>query len=355
MVKVRIPPPLFKLTRGEAVVDSDGDDIGQLINNLDKKYKGIKERICEENGQIKRFVNIFVNEEDIRFLKGIKTELNDGDEISIIPAIAGGAFSEEEIDRYSRQIILSEVGGEGQKKILDSSVLVIGTGGLGSPALFYLVSAGVGRIGVVDSDKVELSNLQRQILHNTNDVGKKKVDSAEETLNKINPQTDIITYGIRLNSDNALEIISKYDLVIDGSDNFATRYLVNDSCVILKKPLVEAAILRFEGQIMTIVPDIGPCYRCLFPEPPPPGAVPSCQEAGILGPVAGIMGSLQAVEALKIILDKGKILKGKLLIVDTLNNSFHTVKLRKDPDCLICSEDPKIKELLDYEEWCTRR
>ncbi len=355
MVKVRVPTPLLKLTGGKAVVEAKGRSISELIENLDKKYPGMKERLCEKNGEIKRFVNVFVNEEDIRFLKGKDTELNEGDEVSFIPAIAGGALNEEEIERYSRQIILSEVGGVGQEKLLNSSVLVVGAGGLGSPVLLYLAAAGIGRIGIVDNDKVELNNLQRQIVHSTKDVGRGKVESARESLLKINPEIKVDTYGVRLNSSNALDIISSYDLVVDGSDNFATRYLLNDSCVMLKKPLVEAAILRFEGQIMSIIPDGGACYRCLFPEPPPPDAVPNCQQAGILGPVAGVMGSLQAIEALKILLGKGSFLKGKLLIVDTLNLIFHLVNVRRKPDCAVCGEKPEIHELIDYEEWCTRR
>lgn len=355
MVKVRVPTPLLKVTGGKAVVEAEGRNISELIENLDKKYPGIRERLCEKDGEIKRFVNVFVNEEDIRFLKGKDTELKDGDEVSFIPAIAGGALSEEEIERYSRQIILSEVGGVGQEKLLNSSVLVVGAGGLGSPVLLYLAAAGVGRIGVVDSDRVELNNLQRQIVHSTKDVGREKVESAKETLLRINPQIKVDTHGVRLSSSNALDIISSYDLVVDGSDNFATRYLLNDSCVMLKKPLVEAAILRFEGQIMSIIPGRGACYRCLFPEPPPPDAVPNCQQAGILGPVAGVMGSLQAIEALKILLGKGSFLEGKLLIVDTLNLIFHLVNVRRNPDCAVCGEKPEIHELIDYEEWCTRR
>lgn len=355
MVKVRVPTPLLTLTGGKVVVEVEGKNISELIENLDKKYPGIKERLCEKNGEIKRFVNVFVNEEDIRFLKGKDTELNDGDEVSFIPAIAGGALSEEEIERYSRQIILSEMGGVGQERLLNSSVLVVGAGGLGSPVLLYLAAAGVGRIGIVDSDEVELNNLQRQIVHSTDDVGKKKVESAKETLLQINPQIKVETYGVRLNSSNVLGVVSSYDLIIDGSDNFATRYLLNDSCVMLKKPLVEAAILRFEGQIMSIIPGRGACYRCLFPEPPPPDAVPNCQQAGILGPVAGVMGSLQAIEALKILLGKGNFLEGRLLIVDTLNLVFHLVNVRRNPNCAVCGEKPEIHELIDYEEWCARR
>lgn len=355
MIKVRIPTPLLKLTDGRVIIEAKGKNISELIVNLEKKYPGIKERICDKNGEIKRFINVFVNEEDIRFLNGMDTELNDGDEVSFIPAIAGGVLSEEEIDRYSRQIILSEIGGEGQEKLINSSVLVVGAGGLGSPVLLYLAAAGVGKIGIVDSDKVELNNLQRQIVHKAKDVGKKKVESAKETLLQINPQVEVEIFGMRLNSRNSQDVISSFDLVVDGSDNFATRYLLNDSCVMLGKPLIEAAILKFEGQVMTVIPGEGPCYRCLFPEPPPSDTVPSCQQAGILGPVAGIIGSLQAVEALKVLLGKGSFLKGRLLIVDTLNLVFHPVNVRENLNCPVCGENPEIQKLIDYEEWCARR
>ncbi len=355
MATVRIPTPIQKLTKGQAIVEAEGNNLSDLIEDLDKKFPGFKERLCEEDGEVKRFINIYINEEDIRFLDGLYTEIKDEDKVSIIPAIAGGSLSEDEVERYSRQIILSEIGGKGQEKLLNSSVLVVGSGGLGSPVLLYLAAAGIGRIGVVDSDVVELNNLQRQIIHDTQDVGKAKVISAKETMSKINPDTIIDVYELRLNSGNAFELISEYDLVIDGSDNFATRYLLNDACVMLKKPLIEAAILKFEGQIMSVIPEDGPCYRCLFPEPPPAGSVPNCQQAGILGPVAGLLGSLQAIEALKVILGKGDILKGKLLVIDSLSMNFHLVKLRKNPDCEVCSDQPRIEKLIDYEEWCARR
>lgn len=355
MIKVRIPTPLLKLTEGKVIVEAEGKTISELIDSLESLYPGIQERICDENHEIRRFVNVFINDEDIRFLDGKNTSLKDGDEVSIIPAISGGALSEEEIERFSRQIILSEVGGKGQKKLLSSSVLVVGAGGLGSPALLYLTAAGVGEIGIVDSDVVELSNLQRQILHFTADVGEQKTASAREKLERINPDVKIKEFPIRITSENALDMISSFDLVVDGSDNFATRYLINDACVLLKKPLVEAAILRFEGQIMTIIPGEGPCYRCLFPEPPPPGAVPTCQQAGVIGPVAGVLGCLQAVEAIKLILGRGEHLTGKLQILDLLNNVFHQVKVRRDPSCAICGDNATIDSLFDYEEWCLRK
>jgi len=263
------------------------------------------------------------------------------------------AFTNEQIDRYSRQIILPNVGGKGQEKILKAKVLVIGTGGLGAPCDFYLAAAGVGTIGIVDSDNVELNNLQRQILHTTESVGRPKVDSGKARLKALNPDVNVVTHHLRLDSGNILGIIKEYDIVVDGSDNFPTRYLVNDACVIAKKPLVHAGIFRFDGQIMTIVPGIGPCYRCLFPEPPPPGAVPSCQEGGILGAVAGVLGVLQANEVLKFILGAGQLLAGRLLIFNALDSTFRTVKVPKDKDCPVCSDHPVITKLIDYQEFCS--
>lgn len=264
-------------------------------------------------------------------------------------------FTDEQIERYSRHIILPEVGGLGQKKILQSKVLVIGTGGLGSPISFYLAAAGVGKLGLVDSDKVELNNLQRQIIHSTKDIGKEKTISAKEKLNSLNPDVEVITYQERVTSQNILDIIKDYDIVVDGSDNFPTRYLVNDACVLLNKPLSHGAILRFDGQVMTIVPGKGPCYRCLFQEPPPPGTVPSCQEAGILGVVAGVIGLIQATEVLKFILGKGELLIGKLLIFNALEMNFRKVKVPHNKNCAICGEKPTITKLIDYEEFCGLR
>ncbi|HDL64499.1 MAG TPA: molybdopterin-synthase adenylyltransferase MoeB [Proteobacteria bacterium] len=259
---------------------------------------------------------------------------------------------EDQIERYSRQIILSEIGGKGQSKLLEASVLVIGAGGLGSPAALYLAAAGVGQLGIVDSDRVELNNLQRQIIHSTGDVGRPKVDSARDRLHSLNPDIRIIPYNLRLTSANIMEIIEDYDIIVDGSDNFPTRYLINDACVLADKPLSHGAILRFYGQVYTILPGESACYRCLFPEPPPPGAVPNCQEAGILGAVAGIIGLLQANEVLKYILGAGKLLNGRLLTFDALDASFREVKVLRDTDCPVCGDRPTITELIDYEEFC---
>lgn len=258
----------------------------------------------------------------------------------------------EQIERYSRQIILSEIGGKGQEKLLKSKVLVIGCGGLGSPCAYYLAAAGVGKIGLVDSDKVELNNLQRQILHSTKNVGIPKVESAKEKLSALNPDVKIVTHNLRITSKNILDIIENYDIIVDGTDNFPTRYLVNDACVLSDKPLMHAGILRFDGQATTIVPHEGPCYRCLFKEPPSPGVVPSCREAGVLGVVAGILGLVQATEALKYILHCGELLVGKLLIFNALDMGFRTLNIKKDKNCPVCGSNPSIKKLIDYEEFC---
>lgn len=352
-IKVRIPTPLQKFTNNQNEVECTGKTIKELIENLNKNYPGIKERICDENGNIRRFVNFFVNGEDIRFLQGENTELKDGDEVSIIPAIAGGSdFTEQQIERYSRQIILPEIGGVGQKKLLNAKVLIIGCGGLGSPCAYYLAAAGVGHIGLVDSDKVELNNLQRQILHFTKDVGKPKVESAKEKLAALNPEIQITTYELRLTSKNIFDVIKDYDFIVDGSDNFPTRYLVNDACVLLNKPFSHAGILRFDGQATTIIPRKGPCYRCIFPDPPPPGMVPSCQEAGILGVVAGVLGLIQATEVLKYILGKNELLVGKLLVFNALEMNFRKLNIQRNVNCPVCGNNPTIKELIDYEQFC---
>lgn len=264
-------------------------------------------------------------------------------------------LKEDQIERYSRQIILPEVGGKGQEKLLNASVLIVGAGGLGSPAALYLASAGVGKVGIVDSDKVELNNLQRQILHSEKDVGRPKVDSAKDRINGINQDVEIVPYDIRLTSENIMDIIKEYDMVVDGSDNFPTKYLVNDACILSNKPLSHGGIFRYDGQAITILPYQSACYRCLFPEPPPPGVVPSCQEAGILGAVAGIIGTIQANEVLKYILGLGNLLTGKLLIFDALDGSFRRVNVPKNSKCPLCGENPTVTELINYEEFCSLR
>ena len=261
-------------------------------------------------------------------------------------------LSHKEIRRYSRHLLLPEVALGGQKKLKSASVLVVGTGGLGSPVALYLAAAGIGRIGLVDFDVVDYSNLQRQIIHGTADVGQPKLHSARRRILEINPNVEVTLYETALDSSNALEIIEDYDVVIDGTDNFPTRYLTNDACVLLGKPNVYGSIFRFDGQASVFFAKEGPCYRCLFPEPPPPGMVPSCDEGGVLGVLPGVIGSIQATEAIKLILGEGNSLIGRLLLYDALGMSFEEVKLRKNPRCPVCSENPTVTELIDYVQFC---
>lgn len=261
-------------------------------------------------------------------------------------------FTEEQIRRYSRHIILPEVGGKGQRRLLAAKALIVGAGGLGSPAGLYLAAAGVGTIGIIDHDAVDLSNLQRQVLHSTKDLDRPKVFSAQERMEGLNPDVTVVPYHERLTAANAFPILREYDVVLDGSDNFPTKFLVNDACVMLRRPLVLAGILRFDGQLFTILPGQGPCYRCLFRRPPPAGLIPSCEEAGILGAVAGVMGTLQAVEALKILLGTGQTRAGKVLLFDAGATEFREVVVRRDPDCSVCSDHPTITELREEGELC---
>ena len=261
-------------------------------------------------------------------------------------------FTDEQIERYSRHIILPEVGGSGQQKMLEARVLLLGAGGLGSPAAYYLAAAGIGNLGIVDFDQVDLSNLQRQIIHSTERIGMLKTESAKKTIQALNPDVNVTLYNEKMDSSNIMNLIKNYDYIVDGSDNFPTRYLVNDACVMKNKTLIHGSIYRFEGQVTVFKPGDGPCYRCLYPEPPPPGMVPNCQEGGVLGVLAGVIGNLQVVEVLKLILGIGKPLVGKLLIYDALNTEFRNLRLRRDVNCPICGEKPTIKELVDYEEFC---
>jgi len=262
-------------------------------------------------------------------------------------------LSNEEIRRYSRHLILPEVGLAGQKRIKATSVLCIGAGGLGSPIAMYLAAAGVGRLGLVDFDTVDFSNLQRQIIHGTEDVGRHKGESARDTLKSINPGVEVVLHSVRLSAENAMDIIKQYDIVVDGTDNFPTRYLTNDACVLLKKPNIYGSIFRFEGQASVFAPHLGgPCYRCLYPEPPPPGMVPSCAEGGVLGVLPGIIGCIQSTEILKLALGKGTSLVGRLVLFNALDMNFKELKLRRDPQCPLCGDHPTIKELIDYEQFC---
>jgi molybdopterin/thiamine biosynthesis adenylyltransferase len=259
-------------------------------------------------------------------------------------------FTNEQLERYSRHIILKDIGVKGQKQLAAAKVLIIGAGGLGAPAAMYLAAAGVGRIGIADADVVDLSNLQRQIIHTTNDLGKPKVESARETIQAINPDVDVRTYNEFIYSRNILDLLAEYDYVLDGTDNFPAKFLINDACVMANKPFTHAGIIRFEGQLMTVIPHQTPCYRCVFTNPPPKGAVPTCREAGIVGAMAGVIGCLQALEAIKYITGAGELLTGKLLIFDALEMRFHTAKLPpRGKGCAVCSDHPTITELIDYD------
>lgn len=262
------------------------------------------------------------------------------------------ALTHEEVARYSRHLIMPEVGMEGQLKLKAARALCIGAGGLGSPVLLYLAAAGVGTLGLVDFDEVDYSNLHRQIIHGTPDVGRSKLDSAKARINALNPEVEVVTHEMALSSENALGLFADYDLVVDGTDNFPTRYLVNDACVIGGKPNVYGSIFRFEGQASVFATKDGPCYRCMFPEPPPPGLVPSCAEGGVLGILPGVVGMLQATEAIKLILGVGESLVGRFLLFDALKMRFRELKVRKDPDCPVCGEHPTVTQLIDYEQFC---
>jgi len=273
--------------------------------------------------------------------------------VSLPPLVEPAAdLSVDEVKRYSRHLIIPDVGMAGQKRLKNAKVLVVGAGGLGSPALLYLAAAGVGTLGIVDFDTVDESNLQRQIIHGVSDVGKSKAESAKESIAEVNPYVKVILHKVRLEADNVMEIFEPYDLIIDGTDNFATRYLVNDACVLLHKPYVWGSIYRFDGQASVFWADYGPCYRCLYPEPPPPGMVPSCAEGGVLGVLCASIGSIQVNEAIKLITGIGESLSGRLMIYDALEMSYKTVKINKDPDCAVCGKNPTVTELIDYEAFC---
>src|SRR4051812_37176438 len=367
MAKILIPTPLRPYTDKQDAVDASGTTVGELLADLTKKHAGLKAHLYNEQGKLRSFVNIYVNDEDIRYLEKEQTAVKADDTISIIPSVAGGApasavesgvnrtlpeLTNEEIKRYSRHLIMPEVGIEAQKKLKASKVLCIGAGGLGSPAALYLAAAGVGTLGIVDFDTVDFSNLQRQILHGTPDVGRSKLASAKDKLNAINPNVKIELYETALTSQNALELFAPYDVILDGTDNFPTRYLVNDACVLLGKPNAYGSIFRFEGQASVFAAKDGPCYRCLYPEPPPPGLVPSCAEGGVLGVLPGMIGIIQATEAIKLITGIGEPLIGRFMIYDALKMKFRELKLRKDPDCPVCGTHPTVTKLIDYEQFC---
>ncbi|MGQ9879989.1 MAG: molybdopterin-synthase adenylyltransferase MoeB [Armatimonadota bacterium] len=362
-ITILIPSALQSYAGNQSEVQVQASSVGEALQALVEAYPDLRRHLYNEQGKLRSFVNVYLGEEDTRYLQGLDTPLRDGDTLMIVPSIAGGApsavelsghvtLSNEEVLRYSRHLILPDVAMEGQLKLKRAKVLCVGAGGLGAPLALYLAAAGVGTIGLVDFDVVDFTNLQRQVLYTTDDVGRPKLQVAKERLQAMNPNVEVRTYETRLARDNALDIFADYDIIVDGTDNFATRYLVNDACVLLGKPNVYGSIFRFEGQVSVFWAKEGPCYRCLYPEPPPPGLVPSCAEGGVLGVLPGVIGTIQAMETIKLILGKGEPLIGRLLLFNALKMQFRELKLRKNPNCPVCGEHPIIRELIDYEEFC---
>src|SRR5215216_2707889 len=363
---IHIPTPLRPFTDKKESVEVSGATVGELLKDLTTRHDGLKKHLYTDEGRLRNFVNVYLNDEDIRYLQKEQTPVKPGDSLSIVPSVAGGAptsaeapveaelptLSQDEIKRYSRHLIMPEVGIDGQRRLKAGSVLCIGAGGLGSPAAMYLAAAGIGRVGIVDFDVVDFSNLQRQLLHGTKDVGRSKNESAKSRLQDLNPHVQVDTYETMLSSQNALQLFRDYDVILDGTDNFPTRYLVNDASVLTGKPNAYGSIFRFEGQASVFATKEGPCYRCLYPEPPPPGLVPSCAEGGVLGVLPGIIGVIQATEAVKLILGIGEPLIGRFLIYDALKMKFRELKLRKDPDCPVCGTNPTVTQLIDYDQFC---
>jgi len=357
-IEIRLPTALRAFADKQERISVEAKTVGEALDQLFSKHDRLRQQLMSADGKLRSFVNVYVNDDDARDKQGLATIVKEGDTILIVPAIAGGSATAEaeltkaELARYDRHLIMPEVGPEGQKKLKNASVLCVGAGGLGSPLALYLAAAGVGRIGIVDFDTVDESNLQRQIIHDTQSVGTSKLVSAKKRLLALNPFISVETHEMRLTSANAVELFSKYDVIADGTDNFATRYLVNDACVLTGKPNAYGSIFRFEGQLAVFGLKDGPCYRCLYPEPPPPGLVPSCSEAGVLGVLPGVIGTMQAIEALKLILGIGRPLSGRLMLYDALEQSWRTLKVKKNPACPVCSEHPTITAPIDYEAFC---
>ncbi|HYA10988.1 MAG TPA: molybdopterin-synthase adenylyltransferase MoeB [Thermoplasmata archaeon] len=371
---VRVPTPLRTFVGGAPEVAVEADTVGAAVRQLTEAYPGLRRHLLTPDGKVRNFVSIYVNDTDVRALQRDATPVADGDIVSIVPAIAGGSpaeagprrvaaagragpgpaapFSADELRRYSRHLLLPEVGVGGQRALRRAKVLLVGTGGLGAPTALYLAAAGVGTLGLVDFDTVDLSNLQRQVLYGTDDVGRPKLAAARERLERLNPGTTVVPHEGHLDSSNALEILGGYDVVIDGTDNFPTRYLVNDASVLLGKPNVYGSIYRFEGQVSVFDARRGPCYRCLYPEPPPPDLVPSCAEAGVLGVLPGVVGALQATEAIKLLVGIGEPLIGRLLLYDASSMTFRQLRLEKNPDCVLCSPKATQHGLIDYPAFC---
>jgi molybdopterin/thiamine biosynthesis adenylyltransferase/rhodanese-related sulfurtransferase/molybdopterin converting factor small subunit len=357
-IEIRLPTALRAFADKQEKISVDAQNVGDALEKLFTTHPRLRQQLMSADGKLRSFVNVYVNEDDARDKQGMATPVKDGDTIIVVPAIAGGSavaeqeLTKAELARYDRHLIMPEVGPEGQKKLKNASVLCVGAGGLGSPLALYLAAAGVGRIGIIDFDVVDESNLQRQIIHDTQSVGTSKLASAKKRLNALNPYVQVETHEARLTSANAVELFKQYDVIADGTDNFATRYLVNDACVLTGRPNAYGSIFRFEGQLAVFGLKDGPCYRCLYPEPPPPGLVPSCSEAGVLGVLPGVIGTMQAIEALKLILGIGRPLSGRLMLYDALEQSWRTLKVKKNPACPVCGENPTIKAPIDYEAFC---
>jgi MoaD family protein len=358
--RILIPTPLRPFAGKQEFVEVEARTVGDALQRLVGQFGDLRRHLYNEDGRLRSFVNIYVNDEDIRHLDREQTQLSAGDTISIVPSVAGGSgaavdapeLSREEVQRYSRHLIMPEVGVDGQRKLKAARVLCVGAGGLGAPAAMYLAAAGVGTLGLVDFDAVDASNLHRQVIYDTTDVGKRKLDAARDRLKAMNPSVKVVTHELALTSKNALDVLKDYDIILDGTDNFQTRYLVNDACVLLGKPNAYGSIFRFDGQASVFAVKGGPCYRCLYPEPPPPGLVPSCAEGGVLGVLPGVIGVIQATEAIKLILGTGQPLIGRLLLYDALQMRFRELKLRRDPECPICGDHPTIHALIDYDQFC---
>lgn len=366
-VTVVIPTTLRLFTEHRSEVELEGNTVGEVLTLLSEEYPETKKALFDENGQLRAFINVFVNEESIRDLNGFDTALSKGDEIILIPAIAGGSgipsvlgdrkgdkLTNDEINRYSRHLLLQEIGVKGQKRLKAAKVLIVGAGGLGTPLAQYLAAAGVGTIGIIDDDEVEESNLQRQVIHSTRDIGRPKVASAKDSIRQINPLVKVETYNFRLTAENAAEIISQYDVVADASDNYPTRYLVNDACVLLDKPDVFGAMYQFEGQTAVYYAKHGPCFRCMYPAPPPAGLVPSCAMGGVVGVLPGVIGTLQANEVIKLIVGGGRNLIGKVVSFDAWNLKWRELHIHKNESCPICGANRTITEIedFDYEDFC---
>lgn len=376
---MQLPTALREYTAGASRIEIDAPDVSAALSRLSEQHPLLRRHLFTDSGELRGYVRVYLNDDDIGDLEhGVRTPLGAGDVILIVPSIAGGeadapevpsaapevsraatevssdmsGFSRDELSRYARHFSLPDVGREGQQKLRAARVAVVGAGGLGSPVSLYLAAGGVGVIGLIDFDVVDLSNLQRQVLYSTGDVGRRKVDVAAARLRAMNPNVEVVTHDVRLTRDNALGILGDYDIVIDGTDNFPTRYLVNDACVLLGKPYIYGSILRFEGQVSVFTGGSAPCYRCLFREPPPPGLVPSCAEGGVLGVLPGIIGSLQALEAIKLILGRGDSLIGRLALFDALTFQWRELRLRRNPDCPVCGDNPTVTALIDYDEFC---